>query len=1214
MTSLMVTGRVLPLDKNTVFFTNLLVDDAGVPVACKKRHSTCQGVKACPLNDVETLTGPAHQHTSATLEDIEIRLAADRAARQRLSCPRRDVLVKTASFITAIRTVGCHRPLQQPTHRTGEELQQWEADQAQKQFFRRGYRPPPMCEGRIVYHEYADPKYPDSRPPASITCAAPPTTSPILASRTAGLDEEYIAAVFLDNTDEIARIEGAAATQEVGPLAQCKTLLNHSAQTLYCLIDHRVDGRLAQHELRHLDCAVKFRIWFPVDKHRCPFVLVTSSGTHRHPIPLPEKTPQRAHLHITCLLRSLRHDLPNMTPHHFLCHPTVKTFLADLFPDLANPTLCALHPSLANRAHLGAYITLARRDHFPRGTDWEGVKYLKTIQDRDVPAHEHYIRVVLEIPNESLDHHEEDDDAPTSSKTTRIIICMTPDSSKRLQQAQYLQSDIGFKRIVGFDEFEIAAMDRDANKSVVFCRVYLTRQTAAAHQRIFDELSKIVEKDTGTPLLWRHLHGQTPDDCRVGLILQWGADQHRGQAKGLGLHLIAQAALLPPDAMDMHEPHRSLRSLTPYEHLQRVYRQCAVPEVVRQKMRSLAGSVVRAAEPVSEISQFAFAGICWQRSFIPLDVWRVGNAHTNLIETVHRDVNREGVHCTLLGGLLRGQDYDEMQRVALKEYEAHGIRRSYHAAHPVTNAVKNVIRQSNNQAHRVEAQSRGVATHNKNMQKFDQQYRAALAQLEHLLRLGDAPHLREADAQRAIQLQVENARGAVRSASTKYDHQVQVGQQLRDEGRAGRLPFSSPPLSPPQPASVAANRAAASSGRLIAVAHMAETWRNVVWPALICGLSRAPYSSPAPRRPYLSRPRLSSAIPGTATSSGADVGNDFRLSAQQPALRRLLIKAPYLGLLRPRRPRSAALPIFAGAGAVDGRRQPPAPPHPAVDGSSCWYAALCTSACSEPATATSSVKFDFRLSTPFSADFSSRRWGRRSPARPTSAVRLLYISTTRCSLVLRTSSLHPPSAAHPNAHVTAADLAAASANLVNTAAATGRCDICNAQHLVVFQNAHGPNGLHTGPLPHWRTCTPPFCPEHPGIDVLTGKVFYVALPARHEAIYTSAQMAREQTEGVHNGVAKSCKTWDEVKGHWVLGCLRWHGNECRRERLQRADATGKNWAVLGTDIVCGSRAAAFRVAQDHGFDDIRIRSHRDVSVLRNWLENGSRDEESSDDD
>jgi hypothetical protein len=74
---------------------------------------------------------------------------------------------------------------------------------------------------------------------------------------------------------------------------------------------------------------------------------------------------------------------------------------------------------------------------------------------------------MLVIDDATLPAHDEDDNdtPPSSDKKTRIIICMAPDSSARLQQAQYLQSDIGFKRIVGFDEFEIASMDRDANTS-----------------------------------------------------------------------------------------------------------------------------------------------------------------------------------------------------------------------------------------------------------------------------------------------------------------------------------------------------------------------------------------------------------------------------------------------------------------------------------------------------------------------------------------------------------------------------------------------------------------------------------------------------------------------------------------------------------------------------------------------------------------------------
>jgi hypothetical protein len=42
---------------------------------------------------------------------------------------------------------------------------------------------------------------------------------------------------------------------------------------------------------------------------------------------------------------------------------------------------------------------------------------------------------------------------------------MSEEGSKRLLRAQYVQSDIAFKRVVGFYEFELAAMDRDANTS-----------------------------------------------------------------------------------------------------------------------------------------------------------------------------------------------------------------------------------------------------------------------------------------------------------------------------------------------------------------------------------------------------------------------------------------------------------------------------------------------------------------------------------------------------------------------------------------------------------------------------------------------------------------------------------------------------------------------------------------------------------------------------
>jgi hypothetical protein len=71
---------------------------------------------------------------------------------------------------------------------------------------------------------------------------------------------------------------------------------------------------------------------------------------------------------------------------------------------------------------------------------------LKALQDAQLPEHQRYIRVILELDDDTLTPHEEDEEAPQSAdKKTRIIVCMAPDSSACLQKAQYLQSDIGFK-------------------------------------------------------------------------------------------------------------------------------------------------------------------------------------------------------------------------------------------------------------------------------------------------------------------------------------------------------------------------------------------------------------------------------------------------------------------------------------------------------------------------------------------------------------------------------------------------------------------------------------------------------------------------------------------------------------------------------------------------------------------------------------------------
>jgi hypothetical protein len=107
-------------------------------------------------------------------------LAAERAARQRLTSPQRVIFEKTAAYIAAVRSLGCRRPRQQETSRTGEELAHYENDRTQQQDSRRGYSSPPTCQGRIIYHEYPDPVHKGAAPRAYLRSA--PSVAPVAAS------------------------------------------------------------------------------------------------------------------------------------------------------------------------------------------------------------------------------------------------------------------------------------------------------------------------------------------------------------------------------------------------------------------------------------------------------------------------------------------------------------------------------------------------------------------------------------------------------------------------------------------------------------------------------------------------------------------------------------------------------------------------------------------------------------------------------------------------------------------------------------------------------------------------------------------------------------------------------------------------------------------------------------------------------------------------
>ncbi|KAJ6491498.1 hypothetical protein DFH09DRAFT_1105027 [Mycena vulgaris] len=733
-------------------------------VPCTKSYSTCQGLKACPFNDIDEL--PTSLHWTATRADLQQHLREERENRLEVSSPKRDIFKRTAAYISTLRNQGCTRPVLEPTLRSEDEQHEFDQHQDRLSQFRRGYTKPERCLGRIMFHK-AD-KKPYLKCEHYSAQNKDHWTDFTIAD--GSYDIDYLEAIFSGNNETIHEIEDAARLSDYGPLAQCPVVSNFSSQKLNCPTEHRDEhNKLYQPELVHLECSCRFRCIQPIESSReaCPFFLLVVQGAHPHPIPLPERTPPKVRAEIFKLLENVGEDLPDMTPRAFLRHPTVQAYLKSKFPQNQNPTLSRLHSSLANRSHLNAYIQQAKITHFPKGTDWKGVLHRKQVQDEQIDPSHHYIRTILDLDDDSLTEHEEDEPAiQTNNKRTRIIICMSPEGSRWLLRAQYLQSDIGFKRIVGFLEFELACMDRDTNTSVIFCRIYLNRQMAAAHQHIFQEIEALVRKDTGSNLSWRHLHGRHL------------ADQHRGQAKGLGLHLqaLAQALGAKPD---LHEPERPLASLSSYEHLYRILRirikSAAVPEDVKKLMRSL---------------------ICekhedWDGTLAQIKVLG-GKAGTAILLRQSTEMSiSEGVHCTLLGGIIKGQRFDALKMKTIlifQEFETSGIRPSYQPVHLVVNSTKNHKRKDKNATKILEGEDAKILVHNA---KIDVAHKKVY---EARVKIYEA-HVLETriEALQTTELKVRAA----------YDAQILVGQGLIGTG-SGKKGFHVSTSSQESPCSIPA--------------------------------------------------------------------------------------------------------------------------------------------------------------------------------------------------------------------------------------------------------------------------------------------------------------------------------------------------------------------------------------------------------------------------
>ena len=187
----------------------------------------------------------------------------------------------------------------------------------------------------------------------------------------------------------------------------------------------------------------------------------------------------------------------------------------------------------------------------------------------------------------------------------------------------------------------------------------------------------------------------------------------------IGLHLMKLAQALP-EQYDLHELLHLLSSLDPYEHLHHVFclcsvhvawniKQAKVSNPVKVMMNNLVciehpnfdgtlekiktdGRKVGSGQDIilhplnillnnfqkylawvhdKICSKFAPPSICWQRSFIPIDIWQAGDNTTNVIGSLHFNVNCKGKSCTLVGGMQAGHRFDLLKMWTLQVSSNH---------------------------------------------------------------------------------------------------------------------------------------------------------------------------------------------------------------------------------------------------------------------------------------------------------------------------------------------------------------------------------------------------------------------------------------------------------------------------------------------------------------------------------------------------------------
>jgi len=126
----------------------------------------------------------------------------------------------------------------------------------------------------------------------------------------------------------------------------------------------------------------------------------------------------------------------------------------------------------------------------------------------------------------------------------------------------------------------------------------------------------------------------------------------------------------------------------------------------------------------------------------------MGDSTSNVIESLHADVNSEGIACSLVGGIHKGHHFDNLKLKTLSVFEMTGIGPSYHSGHVSEASLKSIKRKSHARRKGLVAQDTEIKKRNTRLQEASDAWDRATRRLACSQMIANNPRQQEATIKR----------------------------------------------------------------------------------------------------------------------------------------------------------------------------------------------------------------------------------------------------------------------------------------------------------------------------------------------------------------------------------------------------------------------------------------------------------------------------------